>query len=466
MESFDLVVIGAGPGGYVAAIRGAQLGMKVACVEKEKALGGTCLRVGCIPSKALLEASHVFAQSKSGAEAFGVKVQGVELDLPVMLAHKDAVVKANTAGVDGLFMKNKVKRLLGTGRISAPGKVTVTAADGSETVVEAKNILIATGSVASSIPGVVLDGEIVGTSDEAIDYQAVPKKMVVIGGGVIGLELGSVWSRLGADVTVIEYLPRLMAGMDDELAAAAQKIFAAQGLKFRLGCRVQSAKAENGKGVVTFIDGDNNEQRIDADRVLVAVGRKPFTDGLGLREVGVKLDDRGRVEVGDRFETNVPGIYAIGDVIRGAMLAHKAEEEGIAAVEFMAGKHGHVNYDAIPNVVYTSPEIASVGKTEEELKAAGIPYKKGSFPFRFNGRARAMNAVEGFAKVLAHETTDRILGIHIIGAQAGHLIAEAAVAIDMEASAEDIARASHAHPTLAEVVKEAALAVDKRAIHM
>lgn len=466
MESFDLVVIGAGPGGYVAAIRGAQLGMKVACVEKEKALGGTCLRVGCIPSKALLEASHVFAQSKSGAEAFGVKVQGVELDLPVMLSHKDAVVKANTAGVDGLFMKNKVKRLLGTGRISAPGKVTVTAADGTETVVEAKNILIATGSVASSIPGVVLDGEIVGTSDEAIDYQAVPKKMVVIGGGVIGLELGSVWSRLGADVTVIEYLPRLMAGMDDELAAAAQKIFAAQGLKFRLGCRVQSAKAENGKGVVTFIDGDNNEQRIDADRVLVAVGRKPFTDGLGLREVGVKLDDRGRVEVGDRFETNVPGIYAIGDVIRGAMLAHKAEEEGIAAVEFIAGKHGHVNYDAIPNVVYTSPEIASVGKTEEELKAAGIPYKKGSFPFRFNGRARAMNAVEGFAKVLAHETSDRILGIHIIGAQAGHLIAEAAVAIDMEASAEDIARASHAHPTLAEVVKEAALAVDKRAIHM
>lgn len=466
MESFDLVVIGAGPGGYVAAIRGAQLGMKVACVEKEKALGGTCLRVGCIPSKALLEASHVFAQSKGGAEAFGVKVQGVELDLPAMLSHKDAVVKANTSGVDGLFLKNKIKRLLGTGRITAPGKVAVTAADGTETVVEAKNILIATGSVASSIPGVVLDGEIVGTSDEAIDYQSVPKKMVVIGGGVIGLELGSVWSRLGADVTVIEYLPRLMAGMDDELAAAAQKIFTAQGLKFRLGCRVQSAKAENGKGVVTFIDGDNNEQRIDADKVLVAVGRRPFTDGLGLAEVGVKLDNRGRVEVGDRFETNVPGIYAIGDVIRGAMLAHKAEEEGIAAVEFMAGKHGHVNYDAIPNVVYTSPEIASVGKTEEELKAAGIPYKKGSFPFRFNGRARAMNAVDGFAKVLAHETTDRVLGVHIIGAQAGHLIAEAAVAIDMEASAEDIARTSHAHPTLSEVVKEAALAVDKRAIHM
>lgn len=466
METFDLVVIGAGPGGYVAAIRGAQLGMKVACVEKEKALGGTCLRVGCIPSKALLEASHVYSLSREGAASFGVRVGGVELDLPVMLGHKDAVVKANTSGIDGLFMKNKIKRVLGTGRIAAPGKVAVVAADGSEQILEARNILIATGSVPSSIPGVVFDDAIVGTSDEAIDYQAVPRRMIVIGGGVIGLELGSVWSRLGADVTVIEYLPRLMAGMDDELAATAQKIFAAQGLKFRLGCRVQSAKAENGKGVVTFIDGDNNEQRMEAEKVLVAVGRRPFTDGLGLREAGVDIDDRGRVTVGDRFETNVAGIYAIGDVIRGPMLAHKAEEEGVAAVEFMVGKHGHVNYDAIPNVVYTNPEIASVGKTEEELKAAGVAYKKGSFPFRFNGRARAMNAPEGFAKVLADETTDRILGVHIIGAQAGHLIAEAAVAIDMEASSEDIARSSHAHPTLSEVVKEAAMAVEKRAIHM
>ncbi len=465
MDTFDLVVIGAGPGGYVAAIRAAQLGMKVACVEKVKALGGTCLRVGCIPSKALLEASHVYALNKHGAEKFGVKVTGLELDLPTMLAHKDAVVKANTGGVDGLFLKNKVKRFFGMGRIDAPGKVTVTAADGSEQQLEAKNVLIATGSVPSLIPGVELDREIVGTSDEAIDYQAVPRRMVVIGGGVIGLELGSVWSRLGAEVTVVEYLPRLMAGMDDELAAAALKIFTAQGLKFRLGCRVQSAKAVNGVGRVTFIDADGTEQTLEAEKVLVAVGRRPFTDGLGLEKAGVKIDNRGRVEIDDHFRTNVPGIWAIGDVVRGAMLAHKAEEEGVAAVEFMAGKAGHVNYDAIPNVVYTDPEIASVGKTEEELEAAGVPYKKGAFPFKFNGRARAMNAVDGFAKILAHEKTDRILGAHIIGPQAGHLIAEMAVAVEMMASSEDIARSSHAHPTLAEVLKEAAMAVEKRAIH-
>ena len=466
MDTFDLVVIGAGPGGYVAAIRGAQLGMKVACVEKEKALGGTCLRVGCIPSKALLEASHVFAHNKHGAEKMGVRVTGMELDLPAMLAHKNDVVKANTSGIDGLFHKNKVKRVLGTGRVSAPGKVSVTAADGTVTEIGAKNILIATGSVPSSISGIELDGDVVGTSDQAIDYQSVPRRLVVIGGGVIGLELGSVWSRLGAEVTVVEYLPRLMAGMDDELAATALKIFQAQGMKFRLGCRVQSAKNVGGVGRVVFIDGDGTEQTLEADRVLVSVGRRPFTDGLGLQKAGVRVDNRGRVEIDDHFRTNVQGIWAIGDVVRGPMLAHKAEEEGVAAVEFMAGKAGHVNYDAIPNVVYTDPEIASVGATEEELKAAGVPYKKGSFPFKFNGRARAMNSVDGFAKVLAHETTDRILGVHIIGPQAGHLIAEAAVAIDMMASSEDIARTSHAHPTLSEVVKEAALAVEKRAIHM
>ena len=465
MDTFDLVVIGAGPGGYVAAIRAAQLGMKVACVEKEKALGGTCLRVGCIPSKALLEASHVFAQNKHGADKLGVRVTGLELDLPAMLAHKDAVVKANTGGVDGLFLKNKVKRVLGTARIEGQGRVAVTAADGTETKLEAKNILVATGSVPSLIPGVELDREIVCTSDEAIDFQQVPRRMVVIGGGVIGLELGSVWSRLGAEVTVVEYLPRLMAGMDDELAAAALRIFTAQGLKFRLGCRVQSAKASGGVGRVTFIDADNTEQTIEAERVLVAVGRRPFTDGLGLEAAGVRVDNRGRVEIDDHFRTSVPGIWAIGDVVRGAMLAHKAEEEGVAAVEFMAGKAGHVNYDAIPNVVYTDPEIASVGRTEEELEAAGVPYKKGSFPFKFNGRARAMNAVDGFAKILAHAQTDRILGAHIIGPQAGHLIAELALAIDMMASSEDVARTSHAHPTLSEVIKEAALAVEKRAIH-
>ncbi len=465
METFDLVVIGAGPGGYVAAIRAAQLGMKVACVEKEKALGGTCLRVGCIPSKALLEASHVYAHTRSGADKLGVKTSGVELDLPTMLGHKDAVVKANTAGVDGLFMKNKVKRLLGAARVAGAGEVVVRAADGSETVVGARQILIATGSVPSSIPGVEFDDSIVGTSDEAIDYQRVPERMIVIGGGVIGLELGSVWSRLGSDVTVIEYLPRLMAGMDGELAAAALKIFGAQGLQFRLGCKVQSAKAAGGVGRVVFLDEDGKEQTLEAERVLVAVGRKPYTEGLGLAEAGVKLDERGRVEVNDRFETSVPGIYAIGDVIRGAMLAHKAEDEGVAVAELLAGKAGHVNYDAIPNVVYTSPEIASVGKSEEELEAAGIPFKKGSFPFRFNGRARAMNEVDGFAKILAHPTTDRILGAHIIGPHAGDLIAECALAIEMMASAEDVARTSHAHPTLAEVVKEAALDVDRRAIH-
>ncbi|AKU90260.1 dihydrolipoyl dehydrogenase [Vulgatibacter incomptus] len=465
METFDLVVIGAGPGGYVAAIRAAQLGMKVACVEKEKALGGTCLRVGCIPSKALLEASHVFAHTKHGAEKLGVRASGVELDLPTMLAHKDAVVKANTSGVDGLFMKNKVKRVLGTGRITAPGKVSVRGADGSEQTLEAKRILIATGSAPALIPGVELDGAIVGTSDEAIDYQHVPQRMIVIGGGVIGLELGSVWSRLGAEVTVIEFLPRLMAGMDDELAAAAQKIFSAQGMRILVGCRVQSAKAADGVGKVVFLDADGKEQSMEAEKVLVAVGRKPFTDGLGLAEVGVKLDGRGRVEVDQRFETNVPGVYAIGDVIRGAMLAHKAEEEGMAAVELMVGKSGHVTYDAIPNVVYTDPEIASVGKTEAELQAAGVSYKKGTFPFRFNGRARAMNATEGFAKILADAKTDRILSAHIIGARAGDLIAELAVAIEMMASSEDIARSSHAHPSLAEIVKEAALDVEGRAIH-
>ncbi|HEY0840481.1 MAG TPA: dihydrolipoyl dehydrogenase [Vulgatibacter sp.] len=465
MESFDLVVIGAGPGGYVAAIRAAQLGMKVACVEKEKALGGTCLRVGCIPSKALLEASHVFALARTGAEAFGVKATGVELDLPKMLAHKDAVVKANTSGVDGLFMKNKVKRFLGTGRIEGAGKVAVRGADGALTQIETKRILVATGSVPSLIPGVELDGSIVGTSDDAIAYDQVPKRMIVIGGGVIGLELGSVWSRLGAEVTVIEYLPRLMAGMDDELAATAQKIFAAQGLSFRLGCKVQSAKAVGGVGKVVFLDADGKEQTLEAEKVLVAVGRKPFTDGLGLQEAGVKVDGRGRVEIDDHFQTNVPGVYAIGDVVRGAMLAHKAEDEGIAAVELMAGKAGHVTYEAIPNVVYTEPEIASVGKTEEELKAAGIEYRKGSFPFRFNGRARAMNATDGFAKILADAKTDRILGAHVIGPHAGDLIAELALAIEMMASAEDVARTSHAHPTLAEVVKEAALDVEKRAIH-
>lgn len=464
MENFDLVVIGSGPGGYVAAIRAAQLGMKAACVEKERALGGTCLRVGCIPSKALLESSHLYATVKGAASEVGVMAQGVDLDLGAMLRHKDSVVQANTSGIDGLFLKNKVKRFLGTGRIAAPGRVVVSGEEGEQEL-STKRILIATGSVPASLPGVELDGEIVGTSDQAIAYSEVPRRLVVIGGGAIGLELGSVWSRLGAEVTVIEYLPRLLAGMDAELAKTAERLFTAQGLKLRLGCRVQSARAEGGVGKVRFLDAEGKEQEIEAERVLVAVGRRAYTEGLGLDAVGVPVDERGRVEVDDSFQTRVAGIYAIGDVIRGPMLAHKAEDEGVAAVERMAGRYAAVNYDAIPNVVYTEPEIASVGQSEEALREAGIPFKKGSFPFRFNGRARAMNATDGFAKILAHAETDRILGAHIIGPRAGELIAELAVAIDMMASAEDIALASHAHPTLAEVVREAAMDVEKRAIH-
>ncbi|HLV60339.1 MAG TPA: dihydrolipoyl dehydrogenase [Fredinandcohnia sp.] len=465
MESFDLVVIGAGPGGYVAAIRAAQLGMKVACVEKEKALGGTCLRVGCIPSKALLEASHLYHQMRNEAAKFGVRAEGVGLDLARMLAHKDEVVRANTTGIDGLFLKNKVKRYLGTGRIAGPNEVEVRGADGAVERLSAQRILVATGSAPASLPGVEIDGRIVTSSDHAIAYEEVPRRLVVIGGGVIGMELGSVWSRLGAEVTVIEYLPRLFAGMDEELAQQAAKILSAQGLRLRLGCKVQRIEKREAEAEIVFANEAGQEERLVADRVLMAVGRKPYTEGLGLEAVGVRLDERGRVVVDEHFRSNVPSIYAIGDVIRGPMLAHKASEEGVAAVDAMAGRYAEVNYDAIPSVVYTSPEIASVGKTEEELKAAGIPYKKGTYPFRFNGRARAMHATEGFAKILAHEKTDRILGAHIIGPHAGDLIAELAVAIDMQASAEDVARACHAHPTLAEVVKEAALDVAKMAIH-
>ncbi len=465
-DSFDLVVIGAGPAGYVAAIRGAQLGMKVACVEKEKALGGTCLRVGCIPSKALLEASEHFHQVTHGLEKFGVRVKGAELDLAGMMRHKDDVVKANTSGVDGLFTKNKVKRYLGTGRITAPGKVAVKLADGGEAQLEARHILIATGSVPTSIPGIELDGDVVGTSTEALSYPEVPKTLVVIGGGVIGLELGSVWARLGAKVIVLEYLPRILAGVDEELAATAQKILAGQGLEFRLGCRVKEAK-KAGKGArIVYDDADSRTQTLEADRVLVSVGRKPYTEGLGLEALGVKTDKRGYVEVDKHYRTSIPGIYAVGDAAPGIMLAHKASEEGVAAVERIAGQAGHVNYDAIPNVVYTDPEIASVGKTEDELKKSGVAYRRGSFPFKFNGRARATGSTDGFVKVLADEKTDRVLGVHIIGPQAGELIAEAAIMMDMQASAEDIGRACHAHPSLSEALKEAALGVEKRAIHM
>ncbi len=461
MAKHDLIVIGAGPGGYVAAIRAAQLGMNVASIDKNDQLGGTCLRVGCIPSKALLESSERFYEVQESFKEHGIGVEGVTLDLGKMLGRKDKVVKSLTDGVAFLFKKNKITRYQGVGEITGEGRVTVHGEDG-DTELTAENIIIATGSKVASLPGVELDGDRVGTSTEALDYGEVPEHLVVIGAGYIGLELGSVWKRLGAKVTVLEYLDRILPGMDAEIAKEALKIFKKQGLEFRLGAKVTSAKAE---GNVCTVEVEGQEP-ITCDRVLVAVGRKPNTDGLGLESVGLELDERGRVPVDDRFKTAVDGIYAIGDVIRGPMLAHKGEEEGIACVEGVAGGYVHVNYGAIPAVAYTEPEIASVGKTEEELEAEGVAFKKGVFPFQANGRAKSLGHPEGKVKVLADAETDRVLGIHIIGARAGDLIAEAAVAVEFGASSEDIARSSHAHPTLAEAVKEAALAVEGRAIHI
>jgi dihydrolipoamide dehydrogenase len=456
----DLLVIGAGPGGYVAAIRAAQLGLDTACIDAEAALGGTCLRVGCIPSKALLESSERYHEAGHALAAFGVKVSGVELDLARMLERKDGVVSGLTQGVAGLFKKNKVRRYHGHGRIVDPGRVVVTGPDAGE--IEAKHVLIATGSKLAQLRGVELDGDRIGGSTEALSYPEVPKHLVVIGAGYIGLELGSVWRRLGAKVTVLEYQERILPGMDAELAREAERIFEKQGIEFKLGARVTSAKRA-GDQVTIGIDG---QESMTCDRVLLAVGRVPNTDDLGLGSVGIELDPRGRIPIDDEFRTYVPGFYAIGDVVRGPMLAHKAEEEGIACVEQIVTGVGHVNYDAIPGIVYTHPEIASVGKTEEDLAAQNVPFKKGIFPFAANGRARALGDTEGRVKILAHAQTDRILGVHVIGPRAGDLIAEAAVAIEFSASAEDIARSSHAHPTLAEAMKEAALAVDRRAIHI
>ena len=455
----DLVVIGGGPGGYIAAIRAAQLGLDTACIEREAALGGTCLRVGCIPSKALLESSERFAEAQHGLELHGVHVGEVRLDLEAMLKRKTSIVRQLTNGVAGLFKKNKVTRYEGHGRFAGPGVVEV---DGAQPVrIEAKHVIIATGSVVSPLKGVELDGDRIGTSTEALSYPSVPEHLVVIGAGVIGLELGSVWARLGAKVTVLEYLDRILPGTDTEVAALARKLFEKQGLTFKLGVRVTGARREGDACVVTA-DG---LEPIECDRVLLAVGRRPNTEGLGLETIGVAVDNRGRIPTTAHFETTAPGVYAIGDVIAGPMLAHKAEEEGVACAEHIVTGYGHVNYDAIPNVVYTAPEIATVGKSEEELKAAGVPYRKGSFPFAANGRAKAIAQTDGFVKVLAHAETDRVLGVHIIGPRAGDLIAEAAVAMEYGATSEDVARACHAHPTLAEAVKEAALAVDGRTLN-
>ncbi len=458
-DSFDVIIIGSGPGGYVCAIRAAQLGLKVACVEKRATLGGTCLNIGCIPSKALLQSSEEFHHATHKLKDHGVLVDGVKLDLARMQARKDEVVNANVKGVEFLFRKNKVTWLKGTGRITAPGKVDV---DG--TSYEAKHIVLATGSESVPLPGLDVDEKQIVTSTGGLELDQVPGHLVVIGGGYIGLELGSVWRRLGADVTVVEFLDRIVPTMDTEISKALERILARQGMKFRLGTKVTGARKGN-DGVTLTIEpaAGGTAEELKADVVLLSIGRRPYTNGTG---AGVELDERGRIKTDARYATSVPGIYAIGDAIAGPMLAHKAEEEGVAVAEILAGQAGHVNYAAIPGVVYTWPEVAAVGQTEEELKAAGIAYNVGKFPFTANGRARAMGDTDGFVKLLADKATDRLLGAHIIGPDAGTLIAELTTAIEFGASAEDVARTCHAHPTLEEAVKEAALAVDGRALHI
>ena len=466
-ESYDLVVIGGGPGGYVAAIRAAQLGMKVACVEKRGSLGGTCLNVGCIPSKALLVSSEKFIEARNGLAAHGVNAADVTLDLKTMMARKDKVVGENTRGVEFLFRKNKIAYVKAAARITAPGTVEVTLNEGGKDTLSAKSIIIATGSDGVSLPAVEIDEKQIVSSTGALSLPEVPKRMVVIGGGYIGLEMGSVWSRLGSEVTVVEFLDRITPGMDAEIAKMLQRVLQKQGLSFRLGTKVLAAK-RGPKGVTVALGPAQGGERseIECDVLLVAVGRRPYTDGLGLELTGIGRDEKGRIKVDQQFHTNVPGIYAIGDVIAGPMLAHKAEDEGIAAAEIIAGQKPHIDYDAIPAVVYTQPEVAVVGKSEEDLRAAGISYATGKFPFTANARARCNGDTEGFVKILADAKTDRVLGIHIIGADAGTMIAEATLAMQFGASAEDIARTCHAHPTLPEAMKEAALAVGKRAIHI
>ena len=463
-DRYDVVIIGAGPGGYVAAIRAAQLGLQTACVEGRDSLGGTCLNIGCIPSKALLQSSEKFAEARHALAEHGIKVGDVGLDLGAMMARKDRVVTTLTRGVEFLFRKNKVDWLKGFGRITAPGKVAVAGADGAEHEVEAGSIVIATGSESAPLPGVSIDEQRILSSTGALALDHVPNRLVVIGGGYIGLELGSVWQRLGAKVTVVELLDRIVPNMDRELATALQRVLTRQGIEFKLGAKVTEIR-EAGDGVTIEIEGAERES-LSADAVLVAIGRRPYTKGLGLETIGVARDAQGRVVVDDGFATSVPGIYAIGDVIRGPMLAHKAMEEGVALAERLAGQKPSIDYNAIPAVVYTWPEVASVGNTEEELKAAGTLYRAGKFPFSATPRARTNGDTEGFVKILADSATDRVLGVHIIGPDAGTMIAEATLAIEFGASAEDIARTCHAHPTLSEAMKEAALAVDGRAIHV
>ena len=465
MEKFDVIIIGSGPGGYVAAIRAGQLGLKTAIIEKDKELGGTCLNIGCIPSKALLTSSDHFMFAKKEAAKHGIMIDNVSVDLAKMQQRKDKVVKTMNGGVRALMKTNKVTTFEGLGSIVAPGKVSVKSSNGETQEIETKNIIIATGSVPVELPFAKFDGKTIVSSTEALCFSEAPKKLLVIGAGAIGLELGSVWNRLGSEVTMLEFLPRIAIGFDLELSNLLQRSLTAQGMTFHLDTKVTAASVENGAVTVTATKG-SEELKFEADKVLVSVGRKPFSEGVGLEKVGVELDDKKRIKIDKYFRTNVEGIYAIGDVIAGPMLAHKAEEEGIACVENLAGKSGHVNYDVIPGIIYTNPELAGVGLTEEQAKEKGIDYRVGKFPFRANGRAVANEDVDGMVKFIAEAKTDRILGAHILQHAASELIAEAASVMEFGGSSEDLGRTCHSHPTLSEAVKEAALNVEKRALHI
>ncbi len=462
VKSYDVIVIGSGPGGYVCAIRCAQLGMSVACVEKRDTLGGTCLNIGCIPSKALLAASEKYHEAETDFAKMGIKTGGVTLDLPAMMKHKDDVVAANTKGIEFLFKKNKIDWLKGEGKIIGKGKIEVAGEH-----FDAKNIVISTGSDVVGLPGIEIDEDQIVSSTGALELKKVPKEMIVIGGGVIGLELGSVWSRLGTTVTVIEFMDEILPGMDNEIRKEAHKIFKKQGITFKLSTKVTGAKRTS-KGVDLTLESakGGDSESMSADVVLVSIGRKAFTDKLGLKSLSIETDERGRIKTDGHFKTNAEGVYAIGDVIAGPMLAHKAEDEGYILAEILAGQTGHIDYNLVPGVVYTWPEVANVGQTEEQLKEAGVAYKVGKFPFMANGRARAINSMDGFVKILADAKTDRVLGCHIIGPEAGTLIAEVVLGMEFGASAEDIARTCHAHPTLNEVVKEAALGAGHGALHI
>lgn len=463
---YDLVVIGAGPGGYVAGIRAAQLGLKTACIDKRAELGGVCLNVGCIPSKVLLDSSERYEEARTKIAEHGIRVTGVGLDLSVMMARKEKVVSDLTKGIEFLLKKNKIDRIVGTAVISAPGEVVVSLNDGTVTNLTTRNLLIATGSEPTPLAGVEIDEKRIVSSTGALSLESVPEKLIVIGAGVIGLELGSVWSRLGSNVTVVEYLDHILPGMDREICRQALRIFKRQGIEFQLSQKVTSATV--GEGVCLSVESvaGGEAEELAADVVLLAIGRRPYTEGLGLEDVGVTVDERGFIEVDRRFETRVPGIYAIGDCIPGPMLAHKAEDEGSICAEILAGQSGHIDYDRVPGVVYTWPEIASVGKTEEALKEQGVSYKVGKFPFSANSRARATGDTDGLVKILADAETDRVLGVHILGPLAGDLISEAVIALEFGVSAEDIARTSHAHPSMGEAMREAALAVSGRALHI